>query len=181
MSKRHVLLLLGALVAVSCTQGLDGPSPTEAHPTTPTTIATPPATTPPPVGEGVAAFEECLSDQGITVAEIPSDATGRPRLDQVDSDIDLTDPAVAHSVAICTPALGAGALDLSAEALLREIIVGKLNAFASCVRDMGVEDFPDPLPGFAGVGSAFSVAEIPYSDPLLGQATSICRGRLLSG
>jgi hypothetical protein len=47
--------------------------------------------------------------------------------------------------------------------------------------DLGVEDFPDPVPGFSGIGSPFPVAEIPYSDPGFATAVSACREALLEG
>jgi hypothetical protein len=43
----------------------------------------------------------------------------------------------------------------------------------------GVEDFPDPVPGFIGIGSPFPVAEIPYSDPAFAAAVTACRQALL--
>jgi hypothetical protein len=45
--------------------------------------------------------------------------------------------------------------------------------------DLGVEDFPDPVPGFIGIGSPYPVAEIPYSDPGFASAVSACRAALL--
>jgi hypothetical protein len=47
------------------------------------------------------------------------------------------------------------------------------------MRDLGVEDFPDPVPGFIGIGSPFPVAEIPYSDPGFADAVAVCREALL--
>ena len=47
------------------------------------------------------------------------------------------------------------------------------------MRESGVEDFPDPVPGFTGVGAPFSVAEIPYSDPEFATAATACREALL--
>jgi hypothetical protein len=45
--------------------------------------------------------------------------------------------------------------------------------------DLGVEDFPDPVPGFIGIGSPYPIAEIPYSDPGFASAVTACRAALL--
>jgi len=38
-----------------------------------------------------------------------------------------------------------------------------------------VEDFPDPVPGFDGVGSPFPNSRIPWTDPDLPDAMAACR------
>lgn len=125
------------------------------------------------------AFRVCLMDHGIEIEEIPVDATGRPRLDLVLVTLDFGDPAVAEAVSACSEHLETGALDLGGEDVLRQEILEQLTDFSRCMVDLGVEDFPDPLPGFVGVGSPFPVAEIPYSDPDFAAAVAVCRTALL--
>ncbi|MDP9144159.1 MAG: hypothetical protein M3N43_05615 [Actinomycetota bacterium] len=118
-------------------------------------------------------------DHGTDIEEIPIDATGRPRLDLVLVTLDLGDPAVAEAVSVCSEHLETGALDLGGEDVLRQEILEQLTDFSRCMVNLGVEDFPDPLPGFVGVGSPFPVAEIPYSDPDFAPAVEVCRAALL--
>ncbi len=134
-----------------------------------------------PIDQGAEAFRSCLAEQGVEIDVIPVDATNRPRLDLALEGLDLTDPVLTESMAACSPVLETGALDLSSEELLRILVVDQLSAFSQCARDMGVQSFPDPVPGFSGVGSPYAVAEIPYSDPLFRDAVEICRSRILAG
>jgi len=69
-----------------------------------------------------------------------------------------------------------GALDLGYDADYRDAVVGQLAAFSRCLRARGVEDFPDPIPGFIGIGSPYPGAEIPYNDPDLPDAVIRCEG-----
>lgn len=115
----------------------------------------------------------------MVIEEVPIDATGRPRLDLVVVTVDFGDPAVAEALAVCSASLNTGALDLGAEDQLRREITKQLDDFSRCMRAEGVEDFPDPVPGFAGVGAPFAVAEIPYGDPELADAAGACRASIL--
>ena len=93
--------------------------------------------------------------------------------------LDFEDPVVAEALAICSASLNTGALDLGAEDELREEINEELREFSRCMRANGVTDFPDPVPGFTGVGAPYSVAEIPYGDPNLAAAAQACRASVL--
>ncbi|MGH8913818.1 MAG: hypothetical protein ACRDZM_04790 [Acidimicrobiia bacterium] len=170
-------LILAATMFVACTPGADGPSATAAPQST-TTIA---ATTTTTLGssDAVEVFRACLLDRGVEIEEVPIDATGRPRLDMVLVALDLEDPVIAEAVSRCSEYLETGALDLGGEDVLRQEILGQLTDFSRCMVDLGVEDFPDPLPGFLGVGSPFPVAQIPYSDPDFTAAVAVCRADLL--
>jgi hypothetical protein len=156
---------------------VDGPSATGALGTTTTTAATPTTT----VGstEAVDAFRACLSENGVDIEDIPLDATGRPRLDLVMATLDFSDPDVAGAVTLCSEHLETGALDLGGEDILRQVILEHLQKFSQCMVDLGVEGFPEPVPGFVGVGSPYPVAEIPYSDPDFTDAVMVCRASLL--
>jgi hypothetical protein len=118
---------------------------------------------------------------GIGIAPIETDGTGRPRLDLAIEGLDLTDPGTADAVAACATELGTGALDLSTDELLRQVVLAQLTEFSVCMRERGIEDFPDPAPGFTGVGTAYAVAEIPYSAPAFAEVARICSDRLLGG
>lgn len=171
------MILVGAALAVTaCTPGTDQPSATDA-PVTTTTIPT--TTTTASSAEAVIAFRECMAENGVEIEEVPIDAMGRPRLDLVMITLDFSDPEVAQAVSLCSEHLEAGALDLGAEDTLREAIVERLQEFSRCMVDRGVEDFPDPVPGYLGIGPPFPAAEIPYSDPEFGAAVQVCRAALL--
>ncbi|MDP9493610.1 MAG: hypothetical protein M3P87_00075 [Actinomycetota bacterium] len=162
---------------MACTPDLGGPSVTDSLPTS--TIAPTTTSTTTVTGAAVEEFKSCLGDHGVVIEEVPFDATGRPRLDLVVMTIDFGDPAVAEALAVCSTSLNTGALDLGAEDELRREINQELSAFSQCMRANGVLDFPDPVPGFAGVGAPFSVAEIPYGDPELAAAAESCRASVL--
>lgn len=124
-------------------------------------------------------FRNCLAANGVDIDPIELDAKGRPRLDQALSGLDLGSDDSAAAMAACADILGSGALNLSQGDILRWAVVERLDAFADCVRRNGVGEFPDPIPGFSGVGSPFPAAEIPYEHPGLGAAVEICRAQIL--
>jgi hypothetical protein len=167
------------VVVAACTPGLDGPSGTDTNPPTTSTTAPTTTTTTTTTEAAVEAFRTCLGEHGVVIEEVPLDATGRPRLDLVVMTVDFGDPAVAEALAVCSVSLNTGALDLGAEDQLRQEITRQLNDFSQCMRANGVGDFPDPVPGFAGVGAPFAVAEIPYGDPELTTAAALCRASIL--
>lgn len=165
------------MVVAACTPDLGGPSGTDSLPTSTTAPTTTTTTT--PTGAAVEEFRTCLGEHGVVIEEVPFDATGRPRLDLVVMTVDFGDPAVAEALAVCSASLNTGALDLGAEDQLRREINQELSDFSRCMRANGVADFPDPVPGFTGVGAPFSVAEIPYGDPELAAAAEACRASVL--
>ncbi len=124
-------------------------------------------------------FRSCLADLGLSIQPVPADANARPRLDMVTRDLDFSDPEVADAVTECSGILGAGALDLVTSDAVRRVVIGRLESFSRCVRARGVQ-FPDPTPGFNGVGSPYPVADIPYSDQTLAGAVSDCLPSVLS-
>jgi hypothetical protein len=170
-----VVLLAVALMA--CTPGLGGSSGTDPQASTTTVPAT--TTTTIVASVAIEEFRSCLAERGVEIEEVPFDATGRPRLDLVIVALDLGDPAVADALSHCSESLNTGALDLGTEDRLRTEILAALEDFSACMRAWGVEEFPDPVPGFSGVGAPFSVAEIPYSDPQLETAADACRDTVL--
>jgi hypothetical protein len=170
-------LLALILVLAACTPDSGGPSGTDALPsstTVPTTTSTTTIT-----GVAVEEFRACLEEHDVVIEEVPLDATGRPRLDLVIASVDFGDPEVAEALALCSASLNTGALDLGGDDQLRREINQELMDFSKCMRVNGVEDFPDPVPGFNGVGAPFAVAEIPYGDPDLASAVADCRVSVL--
>lgn len=176
MILRLSLASLVAIASSACVGDARSPSPTEIEPTT----TTAPTTTAPPIAaeEAVAAFNGCLVENGLTVQFVSLDAMGRPRLDTFLAGLDLTDPQVVGALTACSGHLTTGALDLSDEPEIREIVLASMEEFSECVRSRGVPDFPDPVEGFSGMGAPFPVAEIPYTDEDLPEAVAECRERI---
>jgi hypothetical protein len=89
--------------------------------------------------------------------------------------VDLTDRAVLDALESCGRHLTNGPLDLSPDPELRDLMQNYLIELAECLRLWGVQDFPDPIPGFDGVGAPFPSNEIPWTDPNLPKAVRQCR------
>lgn len=174
---RRIVIVASALVTLAgCVDQARTPSPTVTNPTT-TTVA--PTTAPPiPADVAIAEFSDCLADHGLSSEPIPVDGMGRPRLDWFLAGLDLTDSSTVSALTACASHLGTGALELSDEPEIREAVLTSLHEFSECVRARGVPDFPDPIPGFNGLGAPYPVAEIPYADPDLDEAVADCRENL---
>jgi hypothetical protein len=122
------------------------------------------------------AFAECMAEQGIDVGEIPLDVQGRPLLGAVTEVLDTADPAVRGALASCASLLTAsGALDLLADPEVSALVVEQLGMFAECMRAEGVDEFPDPDPGFSGTSSPFPPELIPFNAPGFGEAMLACQ------
>ncbi len=163
-----------AFATASCATAVTS-SPTS--PVSPTTSLEAPATTLDAV-EAAAAYRSCMEEHGVTVGSVPFDATGRPRLELVIPDTDLSDPAQVGAMSACAWHLAQGALSLATEPVLRVALMESLAQFSGCVRDHGVGGFPDPVPEFSGIGAPYREEAIPYSDPGLPAALESCRLRL---
>lgn len=120
-----------------------------------------------------------MTENGVTIVEVPVDAEGRPRLELALVDVDFSNRAAAEALTSCSDHLASGALDLSAWPGLQGEVQANLSQFSECVRSHGVEGFPDPVRAFSGVGGPFLLDEIPFADPDLETAVSTCRARLL--
>ncbi|MEA1903500.1 MAG: hypothetical protein U9N56_08250 [Actinomycetota bacterium] len=170
------IVILVALGAAACTSDPGGSSPTD--PTAPTTTIPATTTTTLPTDEAVQRFESCLAESDLDLDPITLDAQGRLRLDLLLPDLDFTNEESIVALSVCSEYLTTGALDLTANPLLKEKVVGLLAGFSECLRSRGVSDFPDPIEGFSGIGGPFPLAEIPYADPDLAEAVEACRERL---
>lgn len=166
-----------AVAGAACTAEPRQPSPTQPLTVTTTTV---PATTTTtlPLEQAIEAFRDCMTANGVTIAEIPVDSQGRPRLEIALADVDFSDSAATEALTMCAELLAAGALDLSVWPELQDEVQAKLSEFSECVRSHGVEAFPDPVRSFTGVGGPFALDEIPYDDPDLEAAVATCRSRL---
>lgn len=129
--------------------------------------------------EGLLLFTACLRNQGIEAPDIPVDADGRPVLSAgLVEQIDTDSPEFASAFAACVPLLTLSSpVDLGADPGLQAAVQDSLRRFSACMRDNGVEDFPDPAPGWDGNGSPYPVAEaFDASDPDVDAALDDCSG-----
>lgn len=172
-------MLAPLMVATACSAATPDTSPTVPASTIPTSPSTSTTSTVPAL-EATRAFRGCLADHGIIIEVIPFDARGRPRLDLVMRDVDFADPEDVAALADCSGLLSTGALELSGSPELQRSVMLLLGDFSECVRSHGVTDFPDPIPGYSGIGGPYPAAEIPFADPDLGKAVENCRDRLAS-
>lgn len=155
------------LSGVACSLPSEAPVITTSAPTTTTVPLTP--------QESVEVFRSCLIDLGFSVPDLPLDGAGRPDLSALANLVDAGSPAWQDALASCAAVLvGSGALDLGGVPDLAEAVVADLQAFSICMRSQGVEGFPDPAPGFDGIGPPFPLESIPADDPQLGAAAEVC-------
>ena len=127
--------------------------------------------------EGLLLFTACMRDQGVEVPDVPVDADGRPILssDLVER-VDTESPEFAVAFAGCVPLLTAASpVDLGADPELQAAVIDSLRRFSVCMRNNGVEEFPDPAPGWDGNGSPYPVADaFDTSDPDVDAALEEC-------
>lgn len=120
-------------------------------------------------------FSACMRDEGIDFPDIGVDAEGRPAIGDALDSLDMEDPAFQRALTSCSSILAdTGALDLSSDPELQAAIVDQLSSFSQCMRTEGVEEFPDPSPGFTGSGSPYPFDEIPLTDPQFQTAIDTC-------
>jgi hypothetical protein len=165
------------LPVVVCVAVLGGCSPSSvpATSTTTTTEATTTTTTVPTPAEAAAAFAFCMRSEGIDLPDIPLDTQGLPDLSAVVDLMDTSSAAVRTAVATCAPILtSAQAINLLSDPELLAVVIEQLHRFSGCMRDGGVEGFPDPRPEFSGTGSAYPES-VPVDDPLFEQALAACQ------
>lgn len=174
MSLTKLAAMLAVTAVVGCTAVPGGTSESTVLSITTTTTTIP--------GDAAATeYVTCLRTKGVEVDDIPIDANGRPMLDAINDQLDYTDPATVEAITACAGVLSEGALDLGFDEDFRQDVVEQLAAFSRCVRARGVEAFPEPVPGFIGIGSPYPVAEIPYDDADLPAAVEACEQTIFGG
>jgi hypothetical protein len=134
-------------------------------------------TTPLTPDQVVVAFQDCLANHGVIVADLPLDEHGRPDLSVLADAIDPNSVAWKDALTVCSAVITAnGGLGLAGEPDLSDAVMNHLVAFSACMRSEGVEDFPDPPADFDGTSPPFPISAIPVGDPDLGPAAETCAG-----
>ncbi len=150
------------------------PSSLPATTTTSTTAATTTTTTVPTPAEAAAAFAFCMRSEGIDLPDIPLDPQGLPDLSAVSDLMDTSITEVRAALASCASILtSAQAINLRSDPELLAVVIEQLHRFSECMRESGVEDFPDPRPEFSGMGSPYPES-VPVGDSLFDAALTTC-------
>jgi hypothetical protein len=115
------------------------------------------------------AFTECMRDQGIEM-EDPDPATGVP---QFSGGAEATEtPEFDSAMEACQDLLPAGGIRGENE----EENLDQLQAFAECMRENGMPDFPDPQPGENGVFGSDNTVD--RNSPAFQSASEACQETL---
>lgn len=118
------------------------------------------------------AFTECMREQGIEM-EDPDPATGVP---QFSGGAEATQtPEFDSAMEACEGLLPEGGLRGETD----EDNLEELQAFAECMRENGMPDFPDPQPGEGGVFG--SDPSIDRTSPAFQEASEACQDTLAGG
>lgn len=165
---RHPILSAATVVGLLLTACTAPATTTTQTPTT--TVAT---TTTLAVEDAVNEFRSCLEARDVVVPDLPIDELGRPDLGSIAAANDISTDAFRTSLTDCATILAAnGVLDAADDVVLANEVRRQLQRFSECMRQAGVEEFPDPVDGFAGQGLPFP--SIPIADPELAAAIETC-------
>lgn len=173
-----------ALALAACSSGGDEtgatiPDSGDLAGTTTSLPATTTTTAPAGLEETALRFTACMREEGVDIPDVTIGADGRPVLAGLAEEIDTSSDEFQAALTTCSPILAeSGALDLSADPELQAVVQDQLQSFSECMRDEGVTGFPDPLPGFTGVGSPFNLAQLPLDDPGFQAAIEVCQSEL---
>ncbi|HKX74062.1 MAG TPA: hypothetical protein VJR05_01595 [Acidimicrobiia bacterium] len=172
MRRLALVLVMGGIVGACLPDPAATTSPPVATPPPPTTTTLAPA-------EALTRFASCLEERGVVVPDLELDETGRPDLAALALANDPASPGFRAALNDCAFLLvGSGALVIGDVPELLAAVRGQLVLFTDCMREAGVEEFPDPDPDFDGTGPPYSVAAIPTDDPDLVEAIETCGSRL---
>jgi hypothetical protein len=183
--KRPSLLLLSTLLVVTAACGsseTDSTTDTIAtlETSTSTTGAATTTTESPSLEEVALEFTECMRDNGIDIPDITFDADGQPVISgALAEEFDLLDAQFQTALNSCRGIFseaGEG-VELQLDPELLAEVTDQLTEYAACMRDNGVESWPDPLPTFSGTEIPFPMAEMgeAFNDPEFSGAMEACQ------
>jgi hypothetical protein len=176
-------LTLLAVSAACSSGGTESTSDTIAtlETTTSTTAAaiTTTTTEPPTLEEVSLEFTQCMRDSGVEIPDITFDADGQPVISAaLSEEFDLLDTAFQTALSSCRGifAEAGEGVELQLDPELVAGITDQLTEWAVCMRDNGVEGWPDPLPTFSGTEIPFPMAEMAqaFNDPEFSDAMEAC-------
>ena len=170
-----IALALFGLTA--CTSAPEPQLPTAQESTTPD--GTKPESTKPESTESTEpkpsglAFTQCMRDNGIDLPD-PDPDTGLPKLEG--DQVDPSNPTFQKAMKACESLQPEGGVRGEGEVGPEEL--DKFQAYAECMRENGLPDFPDPQPG--GEGGMFGSGNVDRTSPTFQKANDKC-GDLLAG
>lgn len=131
------LLATVALIGAGCSGGSDDDASTTASgsgagPSRGTATAS-------PQDKGVQ-FAECMRESGVAAFPDPTGASDQELMDAIEA-LDTTSAAFEKAIAACKDLRPAGLLGGKASGEQQDARL----AFAQCMRDNGIKDFPDPV------------------------------------
>ena len=176
-------LVIVALLLASCSSdSADGPTDTVAtlESTSPTVVDTTATTAPPTLEEVTLDFTACMRDRGIDLPDITFDAEGQPVISaSMAEEFDMLDPEFQTALASCRTifAEAGEGVELQLDPELIASLTDQLNEFSVCMRDNGVDLWPDPLPTFTGSEIPFPMTEMAqaFVDPEFPDAMEACQ------
>ena len=170
------------LLVTACGSGETDPT-TDTIATLETSTSTTGATTTteaPDLEEVALDFTECMRENGIEIPDITFDADGQPVISaSLAQEFDLLDTQFQTALSTCRVIFseaGAG-VELQLDPELLAEVTDQLTEYAVCMRDNGVEAWPDPLPTFTGSEIPFPMAEMgeAFNDPEFSVALEACQ------
>lgn len=167
MSRVSILIAL-ALIGSACT---GESASTSAAP--PTTQATTTST------EALPDLASCMADEGLALGELSYTEDGEALLDRIFlADNDLTDPSVKEALDVCFERLQDAGIRVRVAygPLVLQEIVDQLTAYSECMRENGVDGWPDPIEDFDGSQIPFPMGGMAagFADSDYGAANEVC-------
>lgn len=164
---RVLLLIALVLVAVACSSE---PLATTVPPTTEVVTTT---------TEAAPDLASCMADEGLTVGTLSYNEDGDAILDRTFfADNELTDPAVKEALDACYEVLRDARVRIRVTygPLVLQEITDQLTAYSECMRENGVDNWPDPIEDFDGSQIPFPLAPMTagFADGDFGDANDLC-------
>ena len=130
--------------------------------------------------EGLLQFTACMRGLGIDLPDIHVDADGQPILStDVLEGIDTQSSEFNTAFLSCVPILAESApVQIGSDPELQAVVQDTLRDFSQCMRQNGVEAFPDPAPGYDGSGSPYPLTALDTGDDDVDAAFEECSSLL---
>lgn len=182
MQRTLAAAAVAMMLLAACSSGETDPT-TDTIATLESSTSTTGATTTteaPSLEEVALDFTECMRDNGIDIPDITFDADGQPVISaSLAAEFDLLDAEFQAALNGCRGIFseaGEG-VELQLDPELLAEVTDQLNEYAVCMRDNGVESWPDPLPTFSGTEIPFPMAEMgeAFNDPEFSDALEACQ------
>ena len=126
--------------------------------------------------EGLLEFTGCMRDEGIDLPDIQVNADGQPILSTALLEgIDTQSADFNAAFFACVGILAeASPVQIGSDPEMQAAVQDTLRDFSACMRENGVEGFPDPAPGFDGSGSPYPLTALDTGDSDLDDAFEAC-------